>query len=391
MRTAPQQVATFYFQRDLMAPLQPQDIVNRLLAEWKSKLNLIQDKSKPNRWHDPSTGTILRHFTPVRPAANDTFVVQLTLNAIDQNQSATKAWSQDLWLRLQPALRGKDLLQGALGYTLTYQAVLIGQQNTYLNDLKLTKLLPDSDSRRLHFLSLDKLDTLAITDIAGGCVWLVEIPIQGDGLKAATVYVAVCPEEANDEFVAQALYGPNAALFIPDLIAHKSYHQIRQYKGYDKEVKYSQSVTAMRKNTIALLESNQQVSATDRFEPLVNDSSLLISDIARLVPLRNSLNKQLYNYRPYVEAVKDKAGLPQNDIFAYHHAHMQTGAEELRLKIEEGERVQRDTDTAVNIIRTRLEKAEQKHQKIKDHNIQLITIVVTLFAKRNGLYDATAV
>lgn len=344
-------IATFYYQRDLMGALKPSDVVTRLVEAWTAKLDL---RREGQRWRDPAEKVLLRHFTSIRRAAHDVTVVQVALNANQASEAAT-AWTQELRPRLQ-AILTQELLQGALGYTLTYQAVLTA--NHSLNEIRFTDLLTESDSRFLHLESEEVLRPLAVTDIAGGRVWLVEIPIQNDGLQAATVYIGVCPQEANDQFIAGALYGPNAALFMPDLIAHKSYHQIRQYYGYEEEVEYGKKLVAMRETTVALLKANLDAPATTNFKALVRDSHLLIGDVARLGALRISLAKQLYNYQSYAKATQE------GEIIAFHHAHMRTVSEELNLKVAEGQTILQATDTAVHIVEARLDKAEQKRQQL---------------------------
>ncbi len=358
-------IATFYYQRDLMAPLKPEDVVTRLVEAWTPKLDL---RREGQRWRDPAEKVLLRHFTSIRRAAHDTTVVQVALNA-DQASEAATGWTQELRPRLQ-AILTEELLQGALGYTLTYQAVLTA--NHSLNEIRFADLLTESDSRFLHLKSEERLSPLAMTDIAGGRVWLLEIPIQDNGLKAATVYIAVCPQEANDQFVAGALYGPNAALFMPDLIAHKSYHQIRQYWGYEEEVGYGKKLATMRNTTVALLEANLHASATDNFDALVRDSHLLIGDVARLGALRISLAKQLYNYQPYAKTAQE------GEIAAFHHAHMRTVTEELNLKVAEGQTVLQATDTAVHIVEARIEKAEEKRQQKLESRQQLIGMILAV-------------
>lgn len=391
-------IGTFYYQRDLIeqikSPSQQMgrdarnqreqankrpDVVNRLIEHLTTVLELT--KTSANNFHNKTTKTLLRCFNPVRRAAHDIWVVQLALNAKDQTESAAEAWPLDLWLRLTGALN-QELLQGAVGYTLIYQAVLTADIS--LNKLTLANLLPtkkndsgllptnESYNRLLHLWSLEKLRALAVTDILNGRVWLLDIPIHGDGLKAATIYVAVCPEKVNDQFVAGALYGPNAKLLMPDLIAHKSYHQIRQYRDYEKEIDYSQTLKGLRKTTVELLAANQQPPATDKFDDLVRNSRLLIGGVARLGALRISLAKQLYNYKPYAKDAKD------GQIVTFHHAHMQTVVEELKLKVEEGESVLKATDTAVNIIEASFKKAEEKHRKIEAKRQQLISVMLAV-------------
>jgi hypothetical protein len=45
------------------------------------------------------------------------------------------------------------------------------------------------------------------------------------------VYLALCPSDKEEEFVRTVILGVDAALLMPDLITHKAYHQMRQYRG----------------------------------------------------------------------------------------------------------------------------------------------------------------
>jgi hypothetical protein len=88
-------------------------------------------------------------------------------------------------------------------------------------------------------------------------VWLLGIPEQGDGLKAGTVYCALGPPKA-EEALLDLFYGPAAKLFTPDLIAHKGYYQMRQYRGEDLELSYEKRLQDLRQITADLLQQTEQ-------------------------------------------------------------------------------------------------------------------------------------
>lgn len=338
-------IATFFYPRDESQPL---------VAHVKDELQLSTQAA--NKWHHPATKARMWRFNPVERTGHDTTVVQLALNAHNKSDPAAIAWGK---LRDQlKATLNETVLQSIWGYSLTYQAVLTTghQLDTHTFDA----VLPDDDSRLLHLSpSKGRLHPLAVTNMLNGRIWLLDIPLKGRELQVATVYVALNPHSANKQFVAGALYGPSAALLMPELIAHKSYHQTRQYWGVTAEMAYSDKLNHMRTTTVNLLERPQSRQAVNQFEPLSEHSRIVIGGIAKLDALRISLRKQLYNYKRWEKQATE------GDILAFHHSQISTIFEELSLKVEEGQTVLQATDTAINIIQTRLNKREETwHQVI---------------------------
>src|SRR5215207_2249746 len=87
----------------------------------------------PSDWQDPSGEAFLQGFEP--PAAHDTMVIQLALNA---SGTAAVAWKRARQ-RLQKLLGVPNVPDAWWGYTLTYQAVTSSDADA---DLILEELLP---------------------------------------------------------------------------------------------------------------------------------------------------------------------------------------------------------------------------------------------------------
>jgi hypothetical protein len=185
---------------------------------------------------DPTNKLYPRSYDP--PAAPDARVIRFAINAPKERDAAT-AW-ETTRRELQAILNDKDLPKDWWGYTLTYQAVL----NRDVDPASVPDELP-STVRRLD--SSEGLEPLEQADIAGGRVWLMGIP-RGDGLAAATVYVALSPSDKETAFN-QALFGPK--LLMLDLIAHKGYRLRREYRG-DLERNYEKGLNAFRESTYEL-------------------------------------------------------------------------------------------------------------------------------------------
>lgn len=346
-------IVTFYYLRD---PSGQRDLTKPLMAHLKQELGLNQPDGNPKVW--------LERFNPVEKSAHDIRVVQLALNATDQLESADTAWV-NLSDRLGQLLSDEGFFSGMVGYTLVYQAVL--KQRI---DPLFASLLPDKANRRKLLLgkpSAQVLKPLATTDTEYGRLWLLDIPLEQDGRQASAVYVAVCLEDANDDFVGSLLWGESATWLLPDLIAHKSYHQIRQYRGIvEAEVTFSQKLQQVRDTTLELLSDTSKQQGSDEFSQLSERSQSLISDMAKLGALRITLAKQQYNYSQWPS---NGAG----DIITFHTTRIKANLKELELNLAEAETVLKATDTALNIMQTRLDKAQEGRQF-------WITTILTLLA-----------
>lgn len=338
-------IVTFYYLRD---PSGQRDLTEPLLTHLEQKLGLNQPDGNGKVW--------LERFNPVEKSAHDVRVVQLGLNASDQVESADSAWVK-LSDRLGQLLSNEGLFSGMVGYTLIYQAVLKRGMAPLFE-----RLLPDKANRNklLSRQAAQILKPLATTDTEYGRLWLLDIPLEQDGRQASAVYVAVCLEDANDDFVGQVLWGESASLLLLDLIAHKSYHQIRQYRGIvEGQITFSSKLQQARDTTLELLSDTSDTKkkkGSDEFKQLSERSQSLISDMAKLGALRITLAKQQYNYSQWLDEAQ--AG----DIVTFHATRIKANLKELELNLAEAETVLKATDTALNIIQTRLDKAQEGRQ-----------------------------
>lgn len=336
-------IATFYYLRD---PAGQRDFTEPLLTHLRQELEQNQPDGKRAVW--------LEGFDPLEKSAHDISVLQLALNATDQLESADTAWVK-LSNRLDQLLSDEVLFFGMVGYSFVYQAVLKQGMIPLF-----AALLPDKANRRKLLLdkpSANVLKPLATTDTEYGRLWLLDIPLQDERRQASAVYVAVCLEDGNDDFVGRVLWGESASWLLPDLIAHKSYHQIRQYRGIvEGQVAFSATLQQVRNTTLELLSSRGQQKESDDFRQLSERAQALIGDMAKLGALRITLAKQQYNYSQWLDEAQ--AG----DMVTFHDTRIKANLKELDLNLAEAETVLKATDTALNIMQTRLDKVQEGRQ-----------------------------
>ena len=229
------------------------------------------------------------------PVAHDTTVIQLALNCGGDTASA---W-HNMRRRLENILSSPTFenLSGTpdrspawWGYTLTYQAALppdVVNLNLVLNELR-------PSARRL--CSSESLYKLAQAEMSGGKVWLLRVPLRDEGLAAATVYLALCPSDKEVEFVKTVLSGPDAALLMPDLIAHKGYHQMRQYRGGHQLNDAEERASQLRKATDKLLNTDSGNPADVSLDELEHAYPRSVNIVSQLTELHISLLRQSHNF-----------------------------------------------------------------------------------------------
>jgi hypothetical protein len=342
-------ITTFYGPRDE----EPTRLLHRHL--YRSLARMSEAATIPDHWKDPSGTVFLDRFEPPGRAAHDATVVQLALNA-RREAGAAEAW-EEVRQQLERILPDATALDGNWGYTLVYQAELKQDVDA---DLALSKLL--SPIRRLH--SSDALQPLAQTDVLSGQVWLLGIPIS-DHLGAATVYAALCPPDQANALLG-LLYGPGAALVMPDLIAHKSYYQMRQYRGGDLESRYEESVRRLRQTTDELLKDIGQRQATsDNFDELAREYRRLTPVASRLKELHIALAKQSHNYN------RLQVQIEHGDLIELHREQLETAVLELKLKVEELQHALETADKTVSLAQVQADKVQQS----KTHRIEFVLAV----------------
>lgn len=326
----------------------------------------------PDRWENPSEGTFGRRFDPPGLAAHDTTAVQLALNA---DGGAAEAW-KIMRQRLEDALEVEQL-NSIWGHTLVYQAVLKPGVDA---DAALEGLLPVV--HQLH--SPEDLQPLAKADVPGGRVWLLDIPDRSASSATGTVYSALTLPEGEEAFV-DMFYGPAAELLIPDLLAHKGYHQMRQYSGGELERRYKENLTRLGETTDYLLETlERRKTRTDVLEELFRMYLRLLPVVSGLKELHVGLLQQLENYTRW------RAGVEDNDIINFHRDQLETGSSELRLRIQPLQDALEMADKTVSVARAHVEKEAEEAQENRQRRIEAILAVVAIALALPELIDRKA-
>lgn len=341
-------IVTCYGQRGQLQPLVDQIQQDFALVETESRGNLIYcDHSPPERlvW--------MQILMLAGIPAHDTTLVQLILN---EPGAAGSAWPTMLRrLRDSGLYAVMDTLaqeQRFWGYTLVYQAVLAEQTSPAAAMQVLCSVVRSDATRNVYTAPL------AQTDLPGGRLWLVDIPLDGAGRTAASVYAALVDADHNNDLI-NMLCGAHAPLLMPDLIAHKAYYHIRQYHRPDWIDRYKQDVQALRTNATTILrQQTQRHAATDTsFGDLKQTYATLLEATTLLDTLRIVLHEQHANYTDW----QPVEGL--GAIAAYHQQHMTSAIAHLHLLAEAGRSTLDVTRTTVEIIQTDLQTIESRREQ----------------------------
>jgi hypothetical protein len=312
---------------------------------FRSLSGVSTDEPVPERWSDPSGKVILRRFDPA--AAYDTAVSQMAINATG---AVTSAW-ESARQQLEELLEAPDTLSRSWGYTLVYQAVVGPDADTDRVAKELIRAVrrPGHPDATMTSLEQDR--------IPGGRMWLLNVPVDGDGLDTATVYVALGPSDEERTLVG-TLYGTRAPFLMPDLVATKGYDQMRQYRAGNLQDRYVESVGEFRGATERLLSVLKGGAAeTDVLEDLVDAYSRLIAMVARLEELRISMVKQSYNFDRWAAFFSDSA------IMEHHRKELQTAELELELMVAEGRNALGTADTAMSMARVEIDREQARRQR----------------------------
>jgi len=329
-------IANFYGKRD-----QLQSLVEHLVQSFELT---PQDRYG---YANEATMTLLRYFDP--PAAHDTTIIQLALNTSGAARTDLEAMRE----RLEAVLPHDKILQNVWGYTLIYQAELIEDTPP---DVAQGTLLPAA--RRLHPELSERPQPLAQADMPGGRLWLIDIPLQGDGLQAATVYLALSQPNSNNRLVLEVLYNPVAALLMVDLIAHKGYYEIRQYRLGGLDEQYRHKMEMLSNHTDTLLHDLTRATVTIReLDNLASEYGLLVSAVVHLDRLRVSLVRQQFNFNWW----RKLAG--GGNVVEFHHSQLEDASQELELLVAEGQHPLEAANTAVEVMRARLDKQQEGQQQ----------------------------
>ncbi len=304
---------------------------------------------------------ILHTFNPPNePAAHDTTVLQLVLNAPGP---ATEAWARErhhLETVLDPAFLRYPFdptnLTGVFGYTLTFQAVLDENINPYP---ALESLL--QHVRRLHETSDEDIDSLAQADVEGGRLWLMAAPpIAPNRLHSATVYVALSPFDKtgrmNEHLTQRVLFGKSASLMMPDLIAHKGYIEMLKYRRY--EGAYQEYAKVLQETTGRLLgDLAKRMPETDEMDDLADAYNNFSSMSPEFGRLHRSLLRHLHNYDRWSNH------LGNNSVLDWHRNHLESSAAELELVVAEARDTLEAASTAVSMVQVQVDKAHERSQR----------------------------
>ena len=340
-------IATFYGNRGKLRPL----------------LKRLQDgfapltEHAPNLWlHEPKQISLSLFDSA---AAQDTSIIQLTLTP-PAGVEVQKGWAAMGW-RLGKVLDQEDqeaYLSQVWGYTLVYQA-LIAAESWHLVENQDETALDELFARvhRLHVISSEPPARLAHSVVQSGQLWLTRVPLEQDGLEADTIYIALAPSEtAERQLVQKILVGPNAMLLMPDLIAHKGYHQRRQYRQDDIKERYEKATNDLFKETADLL-AHRESKKRHHLEQLTQKYKKFLSTVPRLEGLRISMERQLYNFE--LSQAQSRLG----NILTFHHSYLHTTRQELNLLVAKGKETLDVTKTTTELVQARLDEAKETRQQ----------------------------
>lgn len=343
--------ATFYVRRE------KKEVIGTLQNLLCRGLDLKEER--PGVWStsDKNQSAELRRFD-LSATPEDTTFLQLILNS---QGDVAKAW-EDSRRRLENSLR-PGALKDIWGYTLHHQANLNpghNPQETFEKLRPAARLLGSGEASKGPYASI------AQAEMAQGWMWLLTVPAspteEGDGSSVGTVYVALTKSEQERGFsgvvLGEKALGKRDNLLVPDLIAHKSYFQKRQYLGKEGE-EYKGLLEGFRKLIVKLLENpeSREVQAAEVTTDELTDLSHRYHDLAKRIwdreGLRVSMAQQLHNYDEW-EITEN------NDIFRYHRRHIETAGVELELLVSEGRYALGVADPVLSINRYKLEKKEER-------------------------------
>ena len=328
-------------------------------------------------WRDDGNTLLLERMTLPGAPAHDAQIVQVILNDPDAARTA--------WRRMFVRLRDSGILatvqkqiaatqqeadgtEHLWGLTLVYQAILTGavpdpeQALQQINPL-VWRLPP----------GVDYAHPLARVDVPGGMLWLLDLPLADASPSVdpshrdkttsdlpLTIYAALVTPDQNDALVKQYLCGPDAALLIPDLIAHKAYFHIRQYRRPDWLRRYTQQVTMLRTRAVALLEHTSPVASVGRATRL-NDLKHAAMTLLQITALLDTLHVRLQEQRTNATIWVPRQ--PLGKVQAYHQQRLDLALQELPLRIAQGRTTLEVAHTAVTILQAEHEQREQQREQ----------------------------
>jgi len=342
-------IATFYGKKAKLGPL-----LEKIKATF-GDLKRYEEGRELFYFDHKGQEIVLERFTVAGNPAHDTEFVQLSLN---EPGPASEAWGK-LLQRLEScdlkALLATFSDQDYFwGYSLVYQAV-----SDQLAPAEALPLL--GPVMRGSYTPEIRLQPLATTKVleGGGEVWLMDVPLTGKGLEAATVYGAIVTPEQNDA-LNKLLCGKGAPLLIPDLIAHKGYYHIRQYQRKEWRTGYKEAVKKLRTSAGEAIYQQVLGSEAKNLEQLKQTFAVLPNLLNHLDPLLTILSMQQYNYDMW------PINADLKPILDYHRRHLGNGLAELKVLREMGENALKVTNTALKFVQT--EQDQMREQR--EHNLE---------------------
>ncbi len=384
------------------------DVMQSLLTHYKQALGLEHEHQMGgdtriihhNNSPDIQRGILLEHFTMAGPPAHDTEVVQLILNA---RGPASTTWHSLLRQFVEAGFpTEQDLPDDDIwGYTLIYTA--IPTPGTTPADA-LETLLPLVHSPH----AIERYPSaLARADLPGnGALWLLDIPLDAThNRQAATVYAAMTEETHNDAVVDEWFLGPVASMLMPDLIAHKSYYNMRQYRTNMRHERYKDKAEQLRITASALLtsstgpvapnlpqqgatstatgathftgecvapNSHRQGATGATFAHLKHSYADMLNRTTTLDRLRIALEEQKIN----VDRWRGPGTFAS--IHAYHQQHIETAMQYLALLVDIGQGALNVSQTAVEFMRADIEQKEERREQVITMLLAVLGIVLAI-------------
>lgn len=303
-------------------------------------------------WIDTDRKEFLSWFVPATRGQEDTLAVQLAIHAPG---TAASAWPL-LRARLAELIGGADFRIAEahdaahfIGYTLVYQA-------TFPESTDPAESFGECGIDQFRLDANVDLAPLAEGSTRDARTWLLDIPVQGEGLAAATIYAVMNSIAKDDEFMSDVLYGETASLFVPDLLAHKAYFLLRAFDAIHKPLSLRQS-EILRLTSQLLDRRSSTVLGEDLIESLSTRYDVIASRVPRIIDTRISLDKQIFNF--------DESAIHPSlaPVLSFHRRKMRAGTLEMSLLVESLRSSLEAARTAIDTARLRVDRARLVEQE----------------------------
>jgi hypothetical protein len=346
------------------------------LVKWICDSQNLRSGKRPNTWiHDSSPAIMLKQFHPAPSSAADTFVIQVALE--DEGRA------EDVWPKLRERVRnvvqdGEEWSEGVLGYSLFYYAKV----DDVVDEAKKRKDTLTNEICRIEAAEGQEIACIVEDQLADGELSLWTTPIWEGGKAAAMIYIGFgsYPPFKNN-LMRDFIFGRSARLLMPDLIAHKYYHQVRKIdKEGEKEAKpgktwrktYNDNVEVLRKAVQTMLRHHpgghqaQAVFDEHDLNPVIRHYEELFAQLVRLDAYLVSLSQQCENHRFWKNDVGGK-------IVAYQQGQMDIAVKDLELLTSKAKYVLNTAQITVDIARNQVEKQREAQERLRVEHDRRIT------------------